>query len=62
MQPKLTAKEVDFISDLMSLEENVSKKAKFYSSTLTDPTVSSKMKEISENHAKRFSNLLALLQ
>ncbi|HBF86443.1 MAG TPA: hypothetical protein DDW54_02045 [Clostridiales bacterium] len=62
MQPKLTAKEVDFISDLMSMEESVAKKAKFYSSTLTDPKISSRMKEISENHAKRFANLLGLLQ
>ena len=62
MQPKLTAKEVDFISDLMSLEESVCKKAKFYSETLTDPTISQKMREISENHARRFANLLGLLQ
>ena len=39
MQPKLTAKEVDFISDLLTLEESVCKKARIYSKTLTDRTV-----------------------
>ena len=54
MQPKLTAKEVDFISDLMNLEENVAKKATFYSKTLTDVTLAEEMKAIACNHAKRY--------
>ncbi len=61
MQPDLTAKEVDYISDLMSLEESVSKKARYYSQTLTDPKISKKMKETADKHAKRFESLLSLL-
>lgn len=62
MQPKLTAKEVDFISDLMNLEENVAKKATFYSKTLTDVTLAEEMKAIACNHAKRYATLLGLLK
>ena len=61
MQSTLTAKEVDFISDLLTLEENVCKKARIYSATLTDPTVSGQMKTVADNHEKRFNALLALL-
>ena len=62
MQPKLTANEVDFISDLMNLEESVAKKATFYSKTLTDATLANEMKTIACNHAKRYAVLLGLLQ
>lgn len=62
MQPKLTAKEVDFISDLMTLEESVCKKARIYSRTLTDPEVSGQMKTVADNCAKRYAELLGLLQ
>ena len=61
MQPKLTAKEVDFISDLMNLEENVAKKATFYSKTLTDAALAAQMQTIACNHAKRYGVLLGLL-
>ena len=61
MQCKLTAKEVDFISDLLTLEENVCKKARIYSKTLTDQAIASEMKSVADNHEKRFNALLALL-
>ncbi len=61
MQPKLTVKEVDFISDLMNLEENVAKKATFYSKTLTDTALAAQMQTIACNHAKRYAVLLGLL-
>ncbi|MBQ7642423.1 MAG: hypothetical protein IJS67_00830 [Clostridia bacterium] len=61
MQSKLTAKEVDFISDLLTLEENVCKKARIYSKTLTDAALSQEMKCVAENHEKRFNSLLSLL-
>ena len=61
MQSKLTAKEVDFISDLLTLEENVCKKARIYSKTLTDAATAQEMKCVAENHEKRFNALLALL-
>lgn len=61
MQSKLTAKEVDFISDLLTLEESVCKKARIYSKTLTDRTVSEQMKTVADNSAKRYAELLGLL-
>ena len=61
MQPKLTAKEVDFISDLLTLEESVYKKARIYSKTLTDRTVAEQMKTVADNSAKRYAELLGLL-
>lgn len=61
MQPKLTAKEVDFISDLLTLEESVCKKARIYSKTLTDRAVSEQMKTVADNSAKRYAELLGLL-
>lgn len=61
MQPKLTAKEVDFISDLLTLEESVCKKARIYSKTLTDRIVAEQMKTVADNSAKRYAELLGLL-
>ncbi len=61
MQTKLTAKELDCISDLLTLEENVWKKARMYSKTLTDPTIASEIGTVAENHEKRFNALLGLL-
>ena len=61
MQTKLTAKEVDFISDLLTLEENVCKKARVYSKTLSDQAIAQDMRCVAENHEKRFNALLALL-
>lgn len=61
MQSKLTAKEVDFIADLLTLEENVCKKAMVYSRTLTDPEVSDQMKAAADACAKRYAELLGLL-
>lgn len=58
---EIDGKEVDFISDLMNLEENVAKKATFYSKTLTDVTLAEEMKTIACNHAKRYAALLGLL-
>ena len=45
----------------MNLEENVAKKATFYSKTLTDVTLAEEMKAIACNHAKRYATLLGLL-
>ena len=62
MQPKLTQKEVDLISDVLTLEENLCKKAKMYSKTLTDIQISEQMRSVSENSAKRYAILLGLLK
>lgn len=61
MQPKLTVKEVDFISDLMNLEESVAKKAAAYSKNLTDVSVCEQLRDLSSRCVKRYGELLALL-
>ena len=61
MQSKLTAKEVECISDLLTLEENVCKKARMYSKTLTDSALANEMATVAANHEKRFNALLGLL-
>lgn len=61
MQTKLTAKEVDYISDLMTLEESVCKKARAYSQNIKDSSVAEELKAVADNHEKRFNSLLSLL-
>ncbi len=61
MQPKLTQKEVEIISDLLTLEENVCKKARLYSETLTDMQIAGQFKTVAGNSAKRYAELLGLL-
>ena len=58
---KLTAKEVNFISDLLAYEEQACKKAKLYAKTLTDTTLAEEMSKIATNHQKRYATLLELL-
>ena len=62
MQSQLTAKEVEMISDLLTLEESVCKKARIYSATLTNHAISQKLKSVAEKHEKRFRSLLSALQ
>ena len=61
MATKLTAKEVSIVSDLLTYEEAAIKKAKLYSKTITDQSVSGAFSRIQENHKKRFDDLLNLL-
>ena len=61
MQPKLTAKELECISDLLTLEENVAKKAKAYSSMVSGE-LSGEMEAVAQSHEKRFNALLGLLR
>lgn len=58
---KLTAKEVDLVSDLLTYEENACKKARIYSRTLTDMGLAEAASRIADNHARRFEALLGLL-
>lgn len=57
----LTAKEVTFISELLTYEETACKKARLYSTQISDPTVADEFKRIADNHEKRFNALLNLL-
>lgn len=58
---KLTAKEVDFVSDLLTYEESACKKARIYSRTLTDIGLAQAAAGIADNHKRRFEALLKLL-
>ena len=57
----LTTKEATLISDLLTYEEIICKKARLYSRTMTNQAVSEKMKCIADHHQKRFNALLELL-
>ena len=57
----LTAKEVTYIAELMTVEEQACKKARLYSKTLTDTVLAESMAKIADNHEKRFNALLELL-
>lgn len=57
----LTTKEATLISDLLTMEESICKKARLYSRTLTDAKLAQKMNDIASNHQERFKSLLGLL-
>ncbi len=58
---KLTEKEVNMISDLLTFESTICKKARLYSRTITDSEISGKMAQIADNHEKRFNSLLNMI-
>ena len=62
MANMLTTKELTLLVDLLTYEENATKKARLYSRTMTDPTVSQNFSHLADNHQKRFCTLLNLLQ
>ena len=57
----LTTKEATLISDLLTMEESICKKARLYSRTLTDAKLAQKMTDSASNHQERFKSLLGLL-
>jgi len=57
----LTTKEATLVSDLLTYEEQACKKARLYSKTLTDKTLSETFCRIADNHEKRFNALLGML-
>ncbi len=57
----LTTKECSLISDLLTVEELVCKKARLYSRTLTNEKLAERLKVIADNHESRFLSLLGLL-
>ena len=58
---KLTEKEVNMISDLLTFESTVCKKARLYSKTITDGEIAAKMEQVANNHQKRFNSLLNII-
>lgn len=61
MAPKMTAKNLTEISELLEFEDLSYKKCKSYSMQCTDPTLKSKMDTFATNHKKRFNALLDYL-
>jgi hypothetical protein len=61
MANNLTAKEVDFLSDLLTYEESACKKAKMYAKTITDTAIADTFTRLATNHQKRFEMLLQQL-
>ncbi len=56
---KLTSKELTFISDALTYEGLICKKARAYSKTLTDRDIADCMCKIADDHERRYNELLA---
>lgn len=56
---QLTSKELTFISDALTYEGLICKKARAYSKTLTDPELADCMSKVADDHEKRYAELLA---
>ena len=57
----ITEKELNIISELLTLEENACKKARLYSKELLDPSVFEEIGKVADGHETRFSTLLKVL-
>lgn len=56
---QLTSKELTFISDALTYEGLICKKARAYSKTLTDQDLADCMCKIADDHERRYNELLA---
>mgnify|MGYP000124243728 CR=1 FL=1 len=61
MTENLTAKELTMLSQALTTEGLICKKARMYSNTLTDPALAECMAGIADAHEKRFAQLLKQL-
>ena len=61
MDNMLTTKELEIVQDLLIYEENACKKAKIYSKILTNEKLAENLKNLYQNHLKRYQTLLELL-
>ena len=61
MAENLTAKEVNMLSQALTTEGLICKKARMYSNTLTDPALAECMAGLAEEHEKRYAALLKQL-
>ncbi len=62
MHNLVTQKELSLLEDLLCAKVNVIKKARLYERTLTDPTLVEEIKEIANNHERRFNELLNVVK
>ncbi len=58
---ELTSKELGMLSDALTQEGLICKKARAYSRSLTDTELAQCMTEIADEHEQRFTALLKLL-
>ena len=58
---EITAKELGLISDALTQEGLICKKARAYSKTLTNVDLSSTLTKIADEHEQRYNALLKLL-
>ena len=62
MAENITAKELTMLSQALTTESLICKKARMYSKTLTDPDLAECMGRIAECHRQRFEQLLCVLE
>jgi hypothetical protein len=58
---EITSKELTMISDALTFEGLICKKARIYSKTLTDPDLASCMEKIADEHEQRYNTLLGII-
>jgi hypothetical protein len=58
---EITSKELNFISDALTFEGLICKKARMYSHTLTDVDLAECMEKIADEHEKRYATLLGVI-
>ena len=58
---QLTSKELTMITDALTYEGLICKKARAYSKSLTDVDLASCMATIADEHQKRYNELLAII-
>ncbi len=61
MANMLTTKEAELVSELLAYEETACKKARLYSRSLIEPTLSKTFTKLAENHQRRFNALFDML-
>lgn len=57
----LTSKELELISDVLTLEGLICKKARAYSKTLTDMELAECMTKVADEHEQRYNGLLSMI-
>lgn len=58
---EITAKELELISDALTAEGLICKKARAYSKTLTDMDLAQCMTKIADEHEQRYNTLLGMI-
>lgn len=58
---QITSKELTMISDALTFEGLICKKARMYSKTLTDVDLAECMTKIADEHEQRYSALLEMI-